>query len=60
MDPNSISRRVPAFRKISGVKLMCFMYAGFKHVAPEHDVGMDLEEPFLTALQMRESGEDKR
>lgn len=41
-------------RKFSGLHLMCLMFAGFKRVAPEHDVGMNLEEPFLTALQLYE------
>jgi hypothetical protein len=36
------------------------MFAGFKRVAPEEDVGMDLNEPFLTALQLHESGEENR
>ena len=39
-------------RKFSGLHLMCLMFAGFKRVAPEHDVGMDLNDPFLTALQI--------
>jgi Flp pilus assembly protein TadD len=39
-------------RKFSGLHLMCLMFAGFKRVAPEHDVGMDLNEPFLTALEL--------
>ena len=39
----------------SGLQLMCLMHAGFKRIAPEHDTGMDLEEPFLTALQMYQS-----
>jgi Flp pilus assembly protein TadD len=47
-------------RKFSGLHLMCLMYAGFKRVAPEQDVGMDLNEPFLTALQLHESGEENR
>ena len=47
-------------RKFSGLHLMCLMFAGFKRVAPEQDVGMDLEDPFLTALQLHESGEEKR
>jgi hypothetical protein len=47
-------------RKFSGLHLMCLMYAGFKRVAPEQDVGMDLNEPFLTALQLHESGEGNR
>jgi hypothetical protein len=36
---------------------MCLMYAGFKRIAPEHDLHMDLNEPFLTALEMFEKGE---
>jgi tetratricopeptide (TPR) repeat protein len=47
-------------RKFSGLHLMCLMYAGFKRVAPEHEVQMDLNDPFLTALQMHENGEGKR
>ena len=38
-------------RKFSGLHLMCLMYAGFKRVAPEHDVQMALNDSFLTALQ---------
>src|SRR5439155_4788 len=37
--------------KFSGLHLMCLMYAGFRRVAPDQDTGMDLDEPFLTALQ---------
>lgn len=59
MDPNSISRRVLAFRELSGSQLMCPMHAGFKRVAPEHEVQMDLNDPFLTALQMHKNGEGK-
>jgi len=36
----------------SGLQLMCLMFAGFKRIAPEQDAGMDLNEPFLTALQL--------
>ena len=47
--------------KFSGLHLMCLMYAGFKRVAPGHDVGMDLEEPFLNALQLRQNeGEGRK
>ena len=47
-------------RKFSGLHLMCLMYAGFKRVAPEHDVQMDLNDPFLTALQLHKNGEEQR
>jgi hypothetical protein len=43
--------------KFSGLNLMCLMYAGFKRIAPEHDLQMDLDEPFLIALEMFEKGE---
>ncbi len=42
--------------KFSGLHLMCLMFAGFKRIAPEHDLHMDLEEPFLTALEMFQHG----
>jgi hypothetical protein len=45
-------------RKFSGLHLMCLMFAGFKRIAPEHDVGMDLNDPFLTALQLYQTGGD--
>jgi hypothetical protein len=41
-------------QQFSGLHLMCLMYAGFKRVAPELDLGMDLNEPFLTALSLFE------
>jgi hypothetical protein len=43
--------------KFSGLQLMCLMFAGFKRIAPEHDLRMDLHEPFLTALEMFQKGE---
>jgi len=43
-------------RNFSGLHLMCLMFAGFKRVAPETDaVGLDLEEPLLTALELFDS-----
>jgi hypothetical protein len=47
-------------RKFTGLHLMCLMFAGFKRVAPEQDPGMDLNEPFLTALQMHQGGSEKK
>jgi hypothetical protein len=46
-------------RSFSGLHLMCLMYAGFKRVAPEHDVGMDLNDPFLTAISLHNKTKDK-
>jgi hypothetical protein len=31
---------------------MCLMHAGFKRLAPGEDTGMNLDEPFLTALEL--------
>lgn len=45
-------------RTFTGLHLMCLMYAGFKRVAPEHDLHMDLNEPFLTALAMFQHGQE--
>ena len=39
-------------KNFSGLQIMCLMYAGFKRIAPELDPGMDLHEPFLTALEL--------
>jgi hypothetical protein len=36
----------------SGLEKMCQMHGGFKRPAPGEDTGMDLDEPFLTALEL--------
>lgn len=36
----------------TGLQLMCLMHAGFQRIAPEHDTGTNLQEPFLTALEL--------
>ena len=36
----------------SGLQLMCLIYAGFKRIAPDQDAGMDLNEPWITALEL--------
>jgi hypothetical protein len=52
--------RTLAGESFSGLHLMCLMHAGFKRIAPEQDTGMDLEEPFLQALELfnAEQGQD--
>ena len=37
-------------KTMSGLQLMCLMYAGFKQVAPDMDSGMDLEDEYQQAL----------
>jgi hypothetical protein len=49
-------RSIPG-ETFSGLHLMCLMHAGFKRIAPEQNTGMDLEGPFLTALELHQSGE---
>jgi hypothetical protein len=41
----------------SGLQMMCLMYAGFQRIAPDQDVGMDLSEPYATAVQLHNSQE---
>ena len=38
----------------SGLEMMCLMHAGFRRIAPEMETGMDLDEPYLVALEMFE------
>ncbi len=51
-------RTIPG-ETFSGLQLMCLMHAGFKRIAPEQDSGMDLDDPFLTALQLFEGEENQ-
>jgi hypothetical protein len=50
-EPKYTLRSIPG-EKFSGLQLMCLMFAGFKRIAPDMDPGMDLHEPFLTALEL--------
>jgi hypothetical protein len=47
-------RSIPG-ETLSGLQLMCLMYAGFKRIAPEVDSGVDLEEPWHQALALFET-----
>ena len=53
-EPKYTLRSLPG-ENFSGLQMMCLMFAGFKRIAPDVDPGMDLHEPFLTALQMFEA-----
>jgi Tfp pilus assembly protein PilF len=46
-------RTIPG-ESFSGLELMCLMHAGFRRIAPEMETGMDLDEPYLVALEMFE------
>lgn len=54
-EPKYTLKALPG-EQFSGLHLMCLMFAGFKRLAPEHDLGMDLEEPWLRALEMYQAG----
>ena len=45
--------------EFSGLQMMCLMHAGFKRLAPGEDTGMALNEPFLTALELFNRGDEK-
>lgn len=58
---NTLSKRLEKKREIaleitllgqSGLEAIRLMYADFKRVAHESAVGMNLDEPFLTALEL--------
>jgi Tfp pilus assembly protein PilF len=46
-------RTIPG-ESFSGLEMMCLMHAGFRRIAPEMETGMDLDEPYLVALEMFE------
>jgi hypothetical protein len=43
---------LPAAGYPASARWHVFMYAGFKRIAPEQDTGMDLNEPWITALEL--------
>jgi len=45
-------------RETQFLKMMPILaLAGFKRIAPEQDTGMDLNEPWITALELFNAGE---
>ena len=45
--------RLPSQRPLACVHV----YAGFNRIAPDQDTGMDLNEPWITALELFNAGE---
>jgi hypothetical protein len=37
---------------------MCLMYTGFKRIAPDQDLGIDLEEPYSAAIKLHNKKEN--
>jgi hypothetical protein len=48
---------VPAYGEemLSGLEVMCIMYAAFKRVAPERDISIDLHDAYAKALALHEA-----
>jgi hypothetical protein len=48
--------RVPAYddEMLSGLEVMCIMFAAFQRVAPQHDIAIDLHDAYQKALAMHE------
>jgi hypothetical protein len=46
-------RTIPG-ESFSGLEMMCLMHAEFRRLVPEMETGMDLDEPYLVALEMFE------
>jgi tetratricopeptide (TPR) repeat protein len=57
-EPKYTLKSIPG-ETFTGLQLMCLMFAGFKRIVPDHDVGMDLEKEFLAALEMHGRKEGK-
>ncbi|MGI9253767.1 MAG: tetratricopeptide repeat protein, partial [Thermomicrobiales bacterium] len=51
-------RSIPG--EFTGMHLMCLMYAAFRQVAPEYDIGFDLANEYQAALSMHGAQEDRR
>jgi Tat protein secretion system quality control protein TatD with DNase activity len=51
------SYRVPAYGKeiLSGLEVMCVMYAAFQRVAPQQDLAIDLHDAYQKALALHEA-----
>jgi hypothetical protein len=45
-------RSLSSDKKYSGLKLMCYMYVGFKILQPDVDSTIDLDEPYQAALAL--------
>jgi tetratricopeptide (TPR) repeat protein len=43
----------------TGLQLVCYMYVGFKLIAPERDVGIDLSDEYRDALRLSEERDVK-
>lgn len=40
----------------SGLQLVCILYVGLKHIAPDQDIGFDLSREYAAAISLHESG----
>ncbi len=51
------SYRVPVYSEelLSGLEVMCVMFAAFQHFAPQHDLAIDLHDAYEKALALHEA-----
>jgi len=40
---------------LSGLEVMCIMFAGFQRIGPQHDIGIDLHDAYQRALAIHEA-----
>jgi len=39
---------------LTGLEVMCLMFAAFQRVAPQHDLGIELHDAYQKALEVHE------
>ena len=51
------SYRLPTYgpEALSGLEVMCIMFAAFQRVAPQHDIGIELHDAYQKALALHEA-----
>ena len=50
--PTVLRQLIMSAPTFTGLQLMCLLYAGFKRLNPEANLQLDLNEPFLAALDL--------
>jgi hypothetical protein len=55
------SYRLPTYgpEALSGLEVMCIMFAAFQRVAPQHDIGIELHDAYQEALALHEARKRK-
>lgn len=58
-DPQKKYQIVSMKGTFTGLQLVCYMYVGFKLIAPERDIGIDLSDEYRNALQLADERDTK-